>query len=356
MGKKDKKVAEDATSAVNPASKETKKPGIEGSVQFDSSDSVIEAAKTQLNLPHVNKPWTRDAWERARPWVLEQRQKLESNGWSSVDCLRTELFVLKKPAPPGAYTDDGFVYIRIPKKFIDFYRSGKSAAGEEAGESPTEEGEDVDKKKKKSSRVSKKKGNTPSYELQDSLIWKLKIDGANSEELGREPNVCLDVMEPMENIFYLVMTLQPGLIKLHAHRKDVVQAGTKQSSARDDVEMPTVRHTAMVASVESYTRSLPPPHWFKRHTDHLRRILSATGNIDSSKEYDATAAVAETNQVAATREIKDLKEISWEEELMPSKLANVASGKGGAAAAANGMKKSKKVANKEVKEAVAVTV
>lgn len=62
--------------------------GVDGGIKFDSSDSTIEAAQKQMNLNHVTKPWTRDAWERARPWVLEQRQKLESSGWSSVDCLR----------------------------------------------------------------------------------------------------------------------------------------------------------------------------------------------------------------------------------------------------------------------------
>jgi hypothetical protein len=93
------------------------------------------------------------------------------------------------------------IYIRVPKKFIDFYRSGKgAAAGEEAGEGAAEEGEDAEKKKKKVGRLSKKKENAPSYELQDALVWKLKIDGANSDDAEREPNVCLDVMEPMENM------------------------------------------------------------------------------------------------------------------------------------------------------------
>jgi hypothetical protein len=153
------------------------------------------------------------------------------------------------------------------------------------------------------------------------------------------------------------MTLQPGLIKLHAHRKDVIQSGTKQSSTRDDAETPTIRHTAMVASVESYTRSLPPPHWFKRHTEHLRRILSATGNVDSSKEYDDTAAVADNSQLAVTRDIKDLKEKTWEEELSPVGGGKKATkNKGAAPSASSGVKKDKKVPNNDVKEAVAVAV
>jgi hypothetical protein len=48
--------------------------------------------------------------------------------------------------------------------------------------------------------LTKKKEGAPSYELTDPLVWKLKIDGADSEEVGREPSVCLDVLEPMENM------------------------------------------------------------------------------------------------------------------------------------------------------------
>lgn len=149
------------------------------------------------------------------------------------------------------------------------------------------------------------------------------------------------------------MTLQPGLIKLHANRKDVVQAGTRQSSIRDDAEKPTVRHTAMVSSSESYTRTLPPAFWFKRHAEHLRKILSATGNAESSKEFDETAAAAENVQRSVTRDIKDLKEKTWEEELPGNaKAIPKESSSGGAPAAAGGAKKGKK-ANKEVKEEVA---
>ena len=113
MGKKDKKggAVEEANSAPQP--KEQKKnTGIEGGIHFDSSDSIAENARKQVNLAHITKPWTRDTWERARPWILEQRQKLEGLGWSNVDGARTELFVLKKNAPHGSFTEDGCEYMR----------------------------------------------------------------------------------------------------------------------------------------------------------------------------------------------------------------------------------------------------
>lgn len=94
------------------------------------------------------------------------------------------------------------IYIRVPKKFIDFNRSGKGSGGEEgaAAAEETAEADDGDKKKKKASRLAKKSAQGANYQLQDPLIWKVKIDGANSEEVGREPSVCLDVLEPMENM------------------------------------------------------------------------------------------------------------------------------------------------------------
>lgn len=55
---------------------------------FDSSTETLDAAKEQVKLDHITKPWTRDAWERAKPFILEQRQKLESNGWASADAAR----------------------------------------------------------------------------------------------------------------------------------------------------------------------------------------------------------------------------------------------------------------------------
>jgi hypothetical protein len=87
MGKKSKQ-AEDPLSSANPASKETKKPSVDGGINFDSSDATIDAAQEQVNLHHVTKVWTRDAYERARPWILEQRQKLETMGWTSVEGVR----------------------------------------------------------------------------------------------------------------------------------------------------------------------------------------------------------------------------------------------------------------------------
>lgn len=251
------------------------------------------------------------------------------------------------------------MYIRVPKKFIDFNRSGSKAAGDEAAGEEAE-AEDGDKKKKRTSRVSKKKEGAPSYELTDPLVWRLKIDGADSEEPGREPSVCLDVLEAMENILYLVMTLQPGLIKLHANRKDVVQAGTKETSTRDDAEKPTVRHTAMVASTESYTRSLPPAFWFKRNAEHLRKIMSPTGNAETCKEYDDTAAAADNMQRAVTRTAKDVKEKTWEEELTGGQAAAAAAkaaakdaGSGAPAASPTSPKAAKKT--KKVNKEVAAT-
>ncbi|KAE8213157.1 hypothetical protein CF319_g9199, partial [Tilletia indica] len=111
----------------------------------------LEAAHNVVHLDHVTKPWTREAWERARPWILEQRQKLESNGWVPTDANRTELYVLKRNAPAGAFTEDGSLYLRIPKKFVDFMRSGRDEA---------------DKKR----RVTKKKD--VSYKLDSEWVWK----------------------------------------------------------------------------------------------------------------------------------------------------------------------------------------
>ena len=94
---------------------------------FDSSDAVLDEARKMVRLNHVSKPWTRESWEKARPFILEQRQKLETSGWSSTDSARTEMYVLRRNAPHGAFTDDGFMYIRVPKKFIDFHRSSRPA-------------------------------------------------------------------------------------------------------------------------------------------------------------------------------------------------------------------------------------
>lgn len=87
------------------------------------------------------------------------------------------------------------MYIRVPKKFIDFTRSGKGSADDAGAD---EEGGDA--KKKKSSRLSKKKENAPSYELNDPLVWRLKIENAESDDPARVPSVVLDVHEAMENM------------------------------------------------------------------------------------------------------------------------------------------------------------
>lgn len=291
----------------------------------------MDTAHKQINLPHITKPWTRDAWERAKPFVLEQRQKLEGMGWSNVDGARTELYVLKRNAPAGSFTEDGSIYIRVPKKFIDFTRSGKGNTADEGADGD----EAADGKKKKATRVSKKKDNATSYEMNDPLVWKVKVENAESDDPERQPSVCLDVVEPMENILYLIMTLQPGLIRLHASRKNVVQPGTKQSAMRDDADTPTVRHTAMVAASESYTRTLPPAYWFKRNAEALQKILNANG--EESKEYEHTLAAAENVQRAVTRDMKDVAEKTWEEK------AGGAAADADASKGADAPKKAKKV-------------
>jgi hypothetical protein len=161
----------------------------------------------------------------------------------------------------------------------------------------------------------------------------------------------------MKFSMYLVMTLQPGLIQLHAKQNNVVQAGTKESSNRDDAEKPTVRHSAMVASSEAYTRLLPPAFWYKRNVQNLCKILSPTGNTETSKEYDDTLAAAENVQRAVTRVIKDVKEKTWEEELPGAAAAKATkeAKEGSAAPAAASVKKNKKASkDKDVVAAVEV--
>lgn len=86
------------------------------------------------------------------------------------------------------------MYVRMPKKFIDFTRSG--GKGDE--EVKADEGEDAGEKKKKTTR-SRRKENAPSYEMTNEFIWKVKVDG-DTDESGREPSVILDVVEPLENL------------------------------------------------------------------------------------------------------------------------------------------------------------
>lgn len=302
MGKKaGKNAGEDGPVVVN-----TRK-GPDGGIKFSSSESTLHAVAEQTKLTHITKPWTRDAWERAKPFVLEQRQKLEGMGWSPADAQRTELFVLKKNAPHGSDTEDGFLYVRIPKKFIDFMRSGSADEAEAA-----EEGAEDGKKKK---RASKKKEGAPSYELTHPNVWTIKIDG-DAENADREANVQLDVIEPLENIFYLVQVLQPGLARIHATRKDVVQNGTKQSDMRDDAEVPTIRHRAQVAASESYLRTLPPAYWLRRNEGELRKILTET-------TFDETLAAADAGAArgAHERTVKGVAEKVWEEKLKIDELS-----------------------------------
>lgn len=134
------------------------------------------------------------------------------------------------------------------------------------------------------------------------------------------------------------MTLQPGLIRLHAERKDVIQPGTKQSTRRDDGEKPTIRHQAMIASHESYLRILPPAHWFKKNAENLRKILSSHGNAEQSPEFEATLTAAENVQRSHQRTVKDVNEKTWEEVIDSPSGGQV---EGGAKAGGGGAKKSK---------------
>ncbi|KAN0061290.1 hypothetical protein ACQY0O_006136 [Thecaphora frezii] len=275
-------------------------------VIFDPSDAVIEDAKKQIRLEHITKPWTRDSWEKAKPFVLEQRQKLESNGWSSADAARTELYVLRRNAPHGSFTEDGFMYVRVPKKFIDFTRSSVKTADDEFR--PEEAAEEGAEKKKKPTLRSKKKENAPSYEMTSEFIWKVKIDG-DGDDSEREPSVILDVAEPLENIFYLVQCLAPGMARLQYNRKEAIQPGTKQSDLRDDGEAPTMRHRAMVAASEKMTRTLPPTFWLKKNAEELKKILGV-------EAYEATMRAADDPQRATTRDVKNVQEKVWEEKFV----------------------------------------
>lgn len=136
--------------------------------------------------------------------------------------------------------------------------------------------------------------------------------------------------------FYLLMVLQPGLARISAMRKDVIQQGTKVSDVRDDADSPTMRHRAQVAASESYMRVLPPSFWMKRNEGELRKILT-------EGTYEETAKAAESAERSTERHIKDVKEKVWEE-----KVQGKADQKGAAAAAGvEGGKKKKKSANNQ---------
>lgn len=267
---------------------------------FDSSDAVLDEAKKMVRLDHVSKPWTRESWEKARPFILEQRQKLESSGWTNTDSVRTEMYVLRRSAPHGAYTEDGFMYIRMPKKFIDFHRSSRPADDDKA-----EEGEDAKQRK----TLRRRKENAPSYKLDNEFIWKVRVDG-DGEQSDRDPNVILDTPEPLENIFYLVQCLSPGMARLQYNRKDAMQPNTKQSDLRDDPEAPAMRHRAVFAASEKMVRTLPPAFWLKKNEIELRKILGATA-------FEATMRAAQEPSRSHVRDVKGLNEKVWEEALPP---------------------------------------
>lgn len=151
------------------------------------------------------------------------------------------------------------------------------------------------------------------------------------------------------------MTLQPGLIRLHAERKDVIQPGTKQSTRRDDGEKPTIRHQAMVASHESYLRILPPAHWFKKNAENLRKILSSHGNAEQSPEFEATLSAAENVQRSHQRTVKDVKEKTWE-EVIDGPAASHAEGGAKSGGSAKKSKAAKEAAAKATAEPATAVV
>lgn len=297
MGKKDKKLDMQA-----PVVEKRSDP--DGGVVFEATDASLQSAAEQTGLQHVTKVWSRHAWERATPWILSQRQKLEGNGWTTGDSLRTELFVLKRNAPNGTFTDDGYIYMRVPKKMIDFFRSAKKNNAEDDEDGPATE-ESKQHKKSVSTRANKRREARCNYDLSDPNVWRIKIDGAESEEPGKEASVMIDVAEPLENIFNLVQCLQPGLARLHAFRDNVIQAGTHEVDERMDAEPPTARHRAMIAGSESYERVLPPPYWFKRNRDDLEKILG--------EGFEATLRASEDAHRCTMRNIKNIEEKVWEE-------------------------------------------
>lgn len=79
------------------------------------------------------------------------------------------------------------MYVRCPKKWIDFNRSGKKL----------KEGEQQTAAQSKARKaISKRKENAPTYEINSEHVWKIKIDGADSEDVGRDCSVMMDVVEP----------------------------------------------------------------------------------------------------------------------------------------------------------------
>jgi len=96
------------------------------------------------------------------------------------------------------------------------------------------------------------------------------------------------------------------MVTLQSSRKEAVQPGTKETDIREDGDYMSHRHRAQVAN-ESYTRTLPPPFWFKRNAEALTKILA--------EGYEPTLAAAEDPARSITRDIKDFKEKVWEEQV-----------------------------------------
>lgn len=248
-------------------------------------------------MSHVtSRPWTRDAWERAKPWIMEQRQKLEDRHWSQADHLRTELFALRKPAPTSADTEDGYLYIHMPRKWIDFIRAGKTQEDREAEEAA---------RGHRHHRVQHRRA-APSYGMSSPDIWRVRVDVSDDHP----STVLLDVEEPLENMMYTMMCIQPGLARLHAERDNVIQVGTKTVDMHREGDAPSIRIQAMVADKESYMRILPPAYWIKRNAPQLAKILG-------QNEYAATLAAAEDEQRAALRTVTNCTHRVWEEALPP---------------------------------------
>lgn len=244
----------------------------------------------------MSKPWTREAWERAKPWVMEQRQKLEDRHWTQADHLRTELFALRKPAPSSADTEDGYIYIHMPRKFIDFVRSGKSdeeRAAEQAAKGYQHQ------------RVQHRK-HAPSYTMASSDIWPVRVEQSDEHPA----TVLLDTDEALENMLYLLQCIAPGMARLHAERNNVIQPGTKQTDVHREGDAPSIRIRAMVADSESYVRILPPAYWVKRNAPQLAKILGQA-------EYDATLAAAADEARSTQRKVTNVQAQAWEEALPP---------------------------------------
>jgi hypothetical protein len=117
------------------------------------------------------------------------------------------------------------VYVRVPAKFIDFTRSAKARDASADGEEAELKRRGIRSKKRGAYRLPRRRHhphradrahlteNAPSHALNDPLVWKIKIDGAESTEADRVPNVALDVVQPMENMYVFAVA-----VTRHRHR------------------------------------------------------------------------------------------------------------------------------------------